>query len=262
MFLFVRTIAQNRVHDERALHGAEAAEAGITALKLLHEESVLDVVHGGAAVTLGFGAEVGAEEAELGQFRDELRGEDGVAVTTADQRGDALIDEAARGLADEDFLCGKERIEKDIVDTRERHGFQSSGLGRVVRLETNDNKSLINNPLKFINCLQIKIISADKRAMSIASLTKRLHGWKTEVKKTLEAPDAERAASHSPAWYAGLAVSPASFSRQLGEMQLSLLRESSHRANPADTAPELSTRDLIVRDQLARGGHVRSALHR
>jgi hypothetical protein len=97
--------------------------------------------------------------------------------------------------------------------------------------------------------------------MSIASLTKRLHGWKTEVKRTLEAPDAERAASHSPAWYAGLAVSPASFSHQLGEMQLSLMRESSHRANPPDPAPELSTRDLIARDRLARTEHTRSTVH-
>jgi len=131
-----------------------------------------------------------------------------------------------------------------------------------VRPETNGNKSLINNSLKFINSFQIKLIPADKRTMSIASLTKRLHGWKTEVKRTMEAPDAERAASHSPAWYAGLAVSPASFSRQLGEMQLSLQRESTKRVNPADTAPELSTRDLIARDQLARSEHMRSAVHR
>jgi hypothetical protein len=97
--------------------------------------------------------------------------------------------------------------------------------------------------------------------MSFASLTKRLHGWKTEVKRTLEAPDAERAASHSPTWYAGLAVSPASFSRQLGEMQLSLLRESSREANPATTA-ELSTRELIAKNQLASDQRMRSPAHR
>jgi hypothetical protein len=98
--------------------------------------------------------------------------------------------------------------------------------------------------------------------MSFASLTERLRGWKTEVKRTLEAPDAERAASLSPAWYAGLAVSPASFSRQLGEMQLSLLRESSGGTNPTGSAAELSTRELIVQDQLARNEHMRSAIPR
>jgi hypothetical protein len=117
-------------------------------------------------------------------------------------------------------------------------------------------KSLINNEVQFINRFKITRIPADKRTMNFASLTERLRGWKTEVKRTLEAPDAERAASLSPSWYAGLAVSPASFSRQLGEMQLSLLRETSDRTNPTGTATELSTRELIAQEQLAKREHV------
>jgi hypothetical protein len=132
----------------------------------------------------------------------------------------------------------------------------------MVRRPTIAIKSLINNEFKFINRLQIKIIPADKPTMSFASLTERLRGWKAEVKRTLEAPDAERAASLSPTWYAGLAVSPASFSHQLGEMQLSLLRETSDPTNPAESAAELSTRELIAQDQLAKSGHMRSAVHR
>ena len=40
----------DRVHDERALHAREAADAGVAALELLHREAVADLAQAGAAV--------------------------------------------------------------------------------------------------------------------------------------------------------------------------------------------------------------------
>ena len=98
--LLLGAVGEDGVHDQRALHGDEAAHAGIGALQLLHDEPVLHVAHAGAAVAF----EVGAEKAELGQFGDQLGGEAGVAEAIADERHDALLGEAARRLPHQQFL--------------------------------------------------------------------------------------------------------------------------------------------------------------
>ena len=60
--------------------------------------------------------------------------------------------------------------------------------------------------------------------MDFSSLTARLHEWKTEFRRTLETGASGPEATGTPEWYTGLAVSPASFSQQLGDMQKSILR--------------------------------------
>ena len=66
---------------------------------------------------------------------------------------------------------------------------------------------------------------ADKGVMDYSSLTARFREWKSDVKRTLEAGTSGPTEAGSPEWYTGLAVSPASFSRQLGDMQIAMLRE-------------------------------------
>lgn len=61
--------------------------------------------------------------------------------------------------------------------------------------------------------------------MDYSSLTARFREWKAEVKRTLEAGTSGPVEAGLPEWYTGLAVSPASFSRQLGDMQVAMLRE-------------------------------------
>jgi hypothetical protein len=58
--------------------------------------------------------------------------------------------------------------------------------------------------------------------------SKRLVAWvrdrKAEIRQAMTAAGSEPSPTSCPEWYAGLVVSPASFSRQLGDMQLSLMR--------------------------------------
>src|SRR5262249_39151857 len=115
--LLLRSEAVDRIHDERPLHGDEAADAGIDTLELLHDEAVLDVGHAGAAVAF----EVRAEEAELGHFGDQLGGKTGVAVAIANQRQDSLLGESARGLPNHALLFGEERVDREVVYSSKGH---------------------------------------------------------------------------------------------------------------------------------------------
>ena len=75
--------------------------------------------------------------------------------------------------------------------------------------------------------------------MNWTSLALRLREWITEMKQTLETARSESRATDSPEWYAGLAVSPASFSTQLGDLQVSLLRANTPQTNaPRANAPQ------------------------
>jgi hypothetical protein len=66
-------------------------------------------------------------------------------------------------------------------------------------------------------------------------IRKRLAAWlrdrRAEIGQAMTAAKSETNSATSPEWYTGLAVSPASFSRQLGDMQTSLLRANTARAN-------------------------------
>src|SRR5207249_4902155 len=112
--LFLRVAAEGKdgIHYQRALHADEAADAAIDALQLLHDEPVFHVSHGRAAVPF----EVGAEESEVRHFRDQLFGKARVAKAIADEREDALVSEAARGLAHHELLFAEERIDGEIIN--------------------------------------------------------------------------------------------------------------------------------------------------
>jgi hypothetical protein len=59
-------------------------------------------------------------------------------------------------------------------------------------------------------------------------ISNRLAAWirdrKAEIRQVMTAARSEPNPASSPEWYTGLVVSPTSFSRQLGDMQLSLMR--------------------------------------
>lgn len=127
LFLLVGAVGEDGVHDEGALDGDEAAEAGVAAFEFLHNEAVFDVVEAGAAVAF----EVGSEEAEAGEFGDEFGGKASVTVGVADEGEDAIVDELPGGLADEEFVGGEEGIDLEIVDASEGHEFMVAGLGEM-----------------------------------------------------------------------------------------------------------------------------------
>jgi hypothetical protein len=67
--------------------------------------------------------------------------------------------------------------------------------------------------------------------MTWTSLAERFRTWQAAIRRTLEVTASDPGTTNSPEWYAGLAVSPASFSRQLGDMQASLVRANTVHPN-------------------------------
>jgi hypothetical protein len=59
-------------------------------------------------------------------------------------------------------------------------------------------------------------------------ISNRLEAWirarKADIRQAMTAARSEPSPTSTPEWYAGLVVSPVAFSRQLGDMQLSLMR--------------------------------------
>src|SRR5437667_7853385 len=115
LFLLFRSVGVDRVHDQGALHGSEAAQAGIAALQLLHEESILDVGHAGAAVAF----EICAEETEPAHFGDQLAGKAGFAEAVPDEGKNFVLDELAGSLADQQLLLVEEGIDEEVIHTSE-----------------------------------------------------------------------------------------------------------------------------------------------
>src|SRR5262249_34547111 len=113
-FVFLRVIAVgvDGVHDERALNGDEAAEAGVAALKFLCHETVGAVGHASATVAV----EAGAEETEFAELRNEMLGECAFAAVLFDDGDNFGFDELTSRLASEFFLVVEERIEVDVID--------------------------------------------------------------------------------------------------------------------------------------------------
>ena len=119
LLLLFGSVRVDGIHHQGALHGDEAADAGIDAFQLLHDETVFHVAHGGAAVAF----QVGAEEAEFGHFRNELGGKAGLAEAIANQRQDALFGEAPRGLPHHQLLFVEQRVDAEVVYAFECHWF-------------------------------------------------------------------------------------------------------------------------------------------
>src|SRR5262249_33870969 len=112
LLLLLASEGENRIHHQRALHGAEAAQAAVTAFQFLHQQSILDVAHFGAAVAF----EVGAEEAQLRHLRDQVPREGGLAVMFLYDRNHTVFDKAARGLPDHQLLLAEQGIDLQVVD--------------------------------------------------------------------------------------------------------------------------------------------------
>src|SRR5207248_8550587 len=88
------------------------------ALELLHQETVLDIVHAGTAVAL----KRGSVEAERAHGTDELAWEAAVAVALLDDGQELVVDEGARGGADRALLFGEQRIDAEEVDALKPEG--------------------------------------------------------------------------------------------------------------------------------------------
>ncbi len=116
--MFVAAERENRKHHQGGLHADEAAEAGVPALELLHDQPVLDIAHPGASVAF----QVSAEEAELTQLRNQFARETGVTEAVADQRQHAFIHKLPRRLPDHQLLFAELRVDRKIIHTGEsRH---------------------------------------------------------------------------------------------------------------------------------------------
>src|SRR6185437_14072277 len=110
------------VHDESGLDADEAADAGVSALHLLGDESVLDVGHAGTAVAV----EVGSEKAELAHLGDKLAREAALTVALLDDGNEVVFDELAGGVAGEALVVGEKGVELDEVDSAEFEGHGRS----------------------------------------------------------------------------------------------------------------------------------------
>jgi hypothetical protein len=102
VFLRVGAEGVNRIHDERGLHGNKAAQVGIAALKLLRDETVLDIGHARAAIALQAGA---------------LDREFSLAIVLLDDGENLVVNELACGLARELFLVREQGIEVEEIDS-------------------------------------------------------------------------------------------------------------------------------------------------
>src|SRR6185369_14521476 len=139
VLLLLRAEGVDRVHDQRALHGDEAAQAGITALQLLHDEAVGDAAQAGKTV---FG-DAGTEKVEGAHGGHQLERGAAVAVAFFDDRLDLVIDERAHRVAHQPLLFAEERIQLQKIDAWETAQSEASLSSRyqqdsagVVVLET------------------------------------------------------------------------------------------------------------------------------
>ena len=111
VFLRVRAVGVNRIHHQRALHGNEAAQAGIAALQFLRDQSVRDVRHARAAVAV----KIRAKKSQLAQLGNQVLGESAFAAVLFDDGDDLVVDELAGRLAHQFFFVVQLRIKIDVI---------------------------------------------------------------------------------------------------------------------------------------------------
>ena len=100
------------IHDQGPLHRREGANAGITALELLHDEAIGDAGQAGTAVFLG---QIGAQHAQLRHLGHELVGEATLHIALADNGEYAFVYELADGVANGALLFGEGGIDVEQV---------------------------------------------------------------------------------------------------------------------------------------------------
>ncbi len=104
MLLLVAAERVDGIHHESGLHADEGAHAGVAALEFLHDQSVFDVRHAGAAVAF----EAGAVKAEIAHGTDQFAGEASVAVALFDDGDEVVFNEFAGGVADQALIVGEQ----------------------------------------------------------------------------------------------------------------------------------------------------------
>src|SRR5205814_2208650 len=90
LLLLLGAVDRNRKHHQAALHGDEAAQAGVAALELLADQAVAGVVESRAVLPNSW-----TKHAQLTESRDELLGELGALEALGDERQRLLGDELA-----------------------------------------------------------------------------------------------------------------------------------------------------------------------
>ena len=88
---------KDRIHDQRRLHADKAAEAGVPALKFLHQQAVFDVVHSSAAVPFNRCP----VEAEFTHGTYQLARKAAVAIALFNDRDELVVDKGSRVTANE-----------------------------------------------------------------------------------------------------------------------------------------------------------------
>src|SRR5262249_30322703 len=117
--------------------GDEAAQAGVAALQLLHDEAVGDAAQAGETVF----RDAGTEEVELAHGGHQLERGAGVAVAFFDERLDLVIDERAHRVAHQPLLFTEERIELQKIDAWET---AQGGPPYQTRLSRSRNRDVAN----------------------------------------------------------------------------------------------------------------------
>ena len=119
-FLLVAAKRVDGIHGQRRVHADERANAAVAALQFLHDQSVFDIRHPGAAVAF----EAGAIKAQVGHGLDQFLGEAAGAVALLDDGDEVVLDELAGGVADQAFVVGEQGVEFEEINSPELDGHQ------------------------------------------------------------------------------------------------------------------------------------------
>ena len=120
LFLLVAAKSVDGIHGQRRVHADERANAAVAALQFLHDQSVFDIRHPGAAVAF----EAGAIEAQVRHGLDQFLGEAAGAVALLDDGDEVVLDEFAGGVADQAFFVREQGVEFEEINSPELDGHQ------------------------------------------------------------------------------------------------------------------------------------------
>src|SRR6185312_1768127 len=101
------------IHDQRRLHADKAAEAGVPALKFLHQQAVFDVVHSSAAVPFNRCT----IEAEFTHGTYQLARKAAVPVALFNDRDEFVVNKGSRVAANEQFIVREKRVKLEEINS-------------------------------------------------------------------------------------------------------------------------------------------------
>jgi len=126
LLLLLRSECVNGVHHQATLNADEGTQARVTALELLVDEPVGDVVQTGTTV---FDRQIRAKETELADTRRQLDGEGTVAEVLGDHRQVLTLDELPCRIARQALLGVEEIVDFVVVGSAKArfvHGAQTT----------------------------------------------------------------------------------------------------------------------------------------